>query len=98
VKVRFTPTGRTQFLEAVVYIYRDNPSAALSFREKAEKVLARLKRFLESGRLIPEFPDLSFREVIVRPYRFFYKIKGDTLWIIAVWHSAQLPEEPKEQG
>jgi plasmid stabilization system protein ParE len=98
VKVRFTPTGRTQFLEAIIYIYRDNPSAAVSFREKAEKALSRLKKYQESGRLIPEFPDLPFREVIVRPYRFFYRIKGDTAWIVAVWHSAQLPEEPEEQG
>jgi toxin ParE1/3/4 len=98
VKVRFTPTSRTQFLEAIIYIYRDNPSAALSFREKAEKVLSRLKRYPESGRLIPEFPDLPFREVIVGPYRFFYRIKGDTVWIIAVWHSAQLAQEPQGQG
>jgi toxin ParE1/3/4 len=98
VKVRFTPTGRTQFLEAVIYNYRDNPSAAVSFREKAEKALSRLKKYPESDRLIPEFPDLPFREVIVRPYRFFYRIKGDTAWIVAVWHSAQLPEEPEEQG
>ena len=97
-KVRFTPTGRTQFLEAIIYIYRNNPSAALSFREKAEKVLSRLNRYPESGRLLPEFPDLPFREVIVRPYRFFYRIKNDTVWIIAAWHSSQPPEEPKEQG
>jgi toxin ParE1/3/4 len=98
VKVRFTPTGRTQFLEAIIYIYRENPAAASSFREKAEKVLSRFKKYPESGRLVPEFSDLPFREVIVRPYRFFYKIKDGTVWIIAVWHSAQLPEEPKEHG
>jgi toxin ParE1/3/4 len=97
VKVRFTPTGRTQFLDAIIYIYRENPAAALSFRQKAEKVLSRLKEYPESGRLIPEFSDLPFREVIVRPYRFFYRVKGDTAWIVAVWHSAQLPEEPEEQ-
>lgn len=97
-RVSFTPTGRTQFLEAIIYIYRENPSAAVSFREKTEKVLSRLKKFPESGRVIPEFTDLPFREVIVRPYRFFYRIKGDTAWIVAVWHSAQLPEEPEEQG
>jgi toxin ParE1/3/4 len=55
-----------------------------------------LKTYPESGRLIPEFSDLPFREVIVRPYRFFCKTKGDTVWIIAVWHSAQLPDEPEE--
>jgi len=97
-KVRFTPTGRAQFLEAVIYIYRDNPSVAVSFREKTGQALSRLKKCPESGRLIPEFSDLPFREIIVSPHRFFYKIKGDTAWIIAVWHRAQLPEEPKEHG
>jgi toxin ParE1/3/4 len=96
-KVLFTPTGRRQFLEAIAYIYRDNPSAAISFRKKAEKTLSRLKKFSDSGRLIPEFPDLLFREVIVRPYRFFYKVKDEIVWIIAIWHSAQLPEDPENE-
>ena len=97
-KILFTPTGRRQFLEAVAYIYRDNPLAAVSFREKAEKILSRLKKFPESGRLVPEFSDLPFREVIVRPYRFFYRIKDETIWIIGVWHSAQLPQEPESDS
>jgi len=96
-KVLFTPAGRRQFLEAIAYIYRDNPAAAVSFREKSEKTLFRLKKFPESGRLIPEFPDLPFREVIVRPYRFFYGVKDKAVWIIAVWHSAQLPQEPESE-
>jgi len=96
-RVLFTPTGRRQFLEAVAYIYRDNPSASLSFRNKAEKTLSRLTKFPESGRLIPEFSDLPFREVIVRPYRFFYKVKDEIVWIIAVWQSAQLPEDPESE-
>ena len=97
-KVLFTPTGRRQFLEAIVYIYRDNPSAVVSFRNKAEKTLSRLKRFPESGRIIPEFSDLPFREVIVKPYRFFYKVKDKIVWVVAVWHSAQLPEDPESEG
>ena len=24
-----------------------------------------------------------------------YKIKGDNIWIIAVWHEAQIPKKPK---
>jgi len=96
-KILFTPTGRRQFLEAVAYIFQDNPTAAVNFRKNAEKTLSRLKRFPKSGRPIPEFSDLPFREVIVRPYRFFYRIKDDTVWIVAVWHSAQLAGEPVER-
>ena len=93
-KVRFTPSGRIQFLQAMSYILQDNPQAARQFRNKAERVLRRLARFPQSGRRIPEFPDLPFREVIVPPYRFFYRLEGRTVWVVACWHGAQLPAEP----
>jgi plasmid stabilization system protein ParE len=94
VKILFTPTARVQFLGALEYIRRDDPSAARNFRIKAEKILKRLVRFPESGRHLPEFPELPFREVIVSPYRFFYLVKSRIVWIVAVWHSAQMPEKP----
>ncbi|MFH2064626.1 MAG: type II toxin-antitoxin system RelE/ParE family toxin [Pseudomonadota bacterium] len=93
-KVQFTPTARTQFLSALSYIRRDKPSAAVNFRNRAEKILRRLEDFPESGRRIPEFPELPYREVIISPYRFFYRMKGDLVWIVAVWHGAQIPVEP----
>jgi len=49
-------------------------------------------------RVLPEFPDLAFREVIVPPYRFFYRVKDDAVWVVAAWHSAQLPGEPEDVG
>jgi len=94
VKVRFTPTARGQFLSALAYIRRDKPSAASSFQNQAERVLRRLEDFPESGRIMPEFPELPYGEVIVSPYRFFYKTKADVVWVVAVWHDAQLPKEP----
>lgn len=93
-KVVFTPTARKQFFNALSYIRRDKPSAALSFRKKAEQALSRLVDYPESGRSIPELPDLAYREVIVAPYRFFYKVKNNTVWIVAVWHGARIPQTP----
>ena len=97
-KVRFTLSGRRRFLEIIAYILRQNPAAARRFRERAETVLHRLERSPESGRVISEFPDLPYREVIVAPYRFFYRVAGKTVWVVAVWHGAQIPEEPKRGG
>ena len=95
-RLRFTPSGRLQFLRAVAYIRRDDHQAALKFRRRAERVLrGLLRRYSRSGRLIPEFPDLPFREVIVPPYRFFYRVAGKEIWIVAVWHGAQLPRKPR---
>ena len=92
--VQFTPSARSQFLAAIAYIKRDNPVAARRFRRRAANVLHRLEKFPESGRVVPEFPELPYREVIVSPYRFFYRRDGDTVWIVGVWHGAQLPDEP----
>jgi toxin ParE1/3/4 len=96
VTVQFTPTARLQFLSALAYIRQDNPQAAIRFRKKAESVLRRLQKFPESGRVIPEFPELPYREAIVAPYRFFYRAEGRLVWIVAVWHGAQLPGVPSE--
>ena len=94
-RVRFTASGRIQFLAAIAYIRRDIPSAASRFRIDAERRLHRLQRFPMSGRHVPECPDLPYREVIIAPYRFFYRVEGETVWIVAVWHGAQLPQAPE---
>jgi toxin ParE1/3/4 len=94
VRVRFTPSARAQFLAALAYIRRDNPTAATRFRQRVEKALRRLERFPESGCVVPEFPDLPYRELFVAPHRFFYRVQGKTVWVVAVWHGAQPPEEP----
>jgi toxin ParE1/3/4 len=82
-KVRFTSSARAQFLSALAYIRRDNPDAAATFRERAEAVLRRLEEFPGSGRVLPEFPDLPYREVVITPYRFFYRVKDEIVWIVA---------------
>ena len=71
------------------------PAAAVRFRQRAEQALRRLEQFPESGRVVPEFPDLPYREVIVPPFRFFYRIKEVAVWVVAVWHGAQPREEPR---
>jgi len=96
--VLFTPTAREQFLAALAYIAADDPAAAQRLRERAEESLSRLADYPESGRILPEFPDLPFREVVVSPYRFFYRVKDDVVWIVAAWHSAQIPGDPDDAG
>ena len=93
-KLRFTPTARSQFLEVVAFIRQDKPSAAHRFRDRAEKALRRLEEFPESGRVIPEFPDLPHREVIIGSYRFLYRVERRTVWVVAVWHGARRADPP----
>ena len=93
-RVRFTPAADAEFLAVIAYIGADNPSAAVAFKDKALHTLSRLGDFPASGCTVPEYPALPFREVIVAPYRFFYQVKVDTVWIAAVWQGAQLVNPP----
>jgi toxin ParE1/3/4 len=82
-RVLFTPSAREQFLAALAFVAADDPAAARGLRDRAEASLSRLADFPESGRVLPEFPDLPFREVVVAPYRFFYRVKDDAVWVVA---------------
>lgn len=95
--VRFTPTAEAKFLGVVAYIVDENPSAAWSFHDRALESTSRLRDYPHSGRVIPEFPALPYREVIVRPYRFFYHVVGEEVWIVDVWHDAQIPNDPSDR-
>jgi toxin ParE1/3/4 len=94
VKVLFTPSAKAQFLSALEFIRRDSPLAAVRLKAQVQKSLGRLPRFPASGHPIPEFPDLPHRQVIVAPYRFFYRVEGKLIWIVANWHERQLPSQP----
>jgi toxin ParE1/3/4 len=94
--VRFTPSGRRQFLAALETIRKENVTAARQFRQRSEKALKRLERFPASGAVVAEFPDLPYREVYVKPYRFFYRVHDKTVWMVAVWHGAQIPHNPED--
>lgn len=93
--IQFTPPARAQFLSAIDYIRAERPSAARAFRDRSMESLKNLIRFPEAGRTIPEFPQLGFREVLVGRHRFFYRLGGDVIWVVGVWHDAQLPAEPE---
>jgi plasmid stabilization system protein ParE len=90
--IRFTPSGRAQFLAAIGSIRRRSPQSARQFRQRAEKALKRLVRFPKSGALVTDFPESPYREVYVQPYRFFHQVVEKTVWVVAVWRGAQIPE------
>ncbi len=93
-KIRFTPSARNQLLAAIAYVRRDDIRAARQLRNRIEKALRRLETHPDSGRRLPEFPDLPYREIVVPPYRVFYRVAVRLVWVVAVWHGAQIPRRP----
>lgn len=93
-KVRLTPLARVQLTAARDHIRAHNPFAAQGFRNRVAEALRRLGRFPGIGHALPEAPDGPERQILVDSYRFFYRVEGGKIWIVAVWHGAQLATLP----
>jgi len=96
VRVRFTRQAARQYLDGLRYLLTRRSAGAVTVQRRAEAVIALLREHPDAGHAILEFPDLPHRELPVPPYRFFYRVVGDTVWIVAVWHGRQLPESPED--
>ena len=56
----------------------------------------RLLEFPESGRTVPEFGRPNLRELVVRPYRLVYRLQGDVVEVVTVFHAARMfPDLPR---
>lgn len=93
-QVVWSPTAVAQLVEIRTYIEQDKPEAALGVAKRIVAAADRLNRNPHLGR-----PGRSsgIRELIVAgtPYILPYRIQGDRLKILAVFHSArQWPEQP----
>lgn len=92
--VRFTPAADTAYLQLIRQLAADNPFAARRFMQRVCDASSRLAKFPQLGPHIPESPDRPYRQFIIEPYRFFYRILGGTIWVVAVWHGRQIPADP----
>lgn len=78
-------------VEAIrTYIAHDSPFYAALVVRRIVRGVARLERFPESGRVVPELAQESLREIIVRPYRIVYRVRGGSIEIVTVFHAARL--------
>jgi addiction module RelE/StbE family toxin len=71
------------------YIARDSADYADTVTERLILSVERLRSFPESGRHVPEASDLKVRELIVFGYRVIYRLRKQTVQIVAVVHSAR---------
>jgi plasmid stabilization system protein ParE len=54
----------------------------------------RLVSFPESGRMVPEFGLPNLREIVLRPFRIVYRLRGDIVEVVTIFHSARMPPDP----
>jgi addiction module RelE/StbE family toxin len=71
------------------YVTKDSTEYAVALVERLILSVDRLKSFPQSGRLVPEAPKTTVREVLVSGYRIIYRVRKDRAQILAVVHSAR---------
>jgi toxin ParE1/3/4 len=86
--IQWTQRARRQFLAIIDAVLADNPSAAERVYDAIMDGVARLVTFPEMGRhgRVP-----GTRELVItsQPYIVAYRIRGQTIHILAVLHGAQ---------
>jgi len=91
-KIKWTPQALEDIEAIANFIARDSTHYAGMFTVKVFDVVERLELFPESGRIVPELNRKEIREVILGNYRIIYRVKGDIVEILTVYHSARLLE------
>jgi plasmid stabilization system protein ParE len=84
-------------LEAVCHrIAYDSESYAGLMISRLVAASDRLLQFPELGRVVPELDQATLRELIVRPYRLVYRLRGEAVEIVTVFHGARIFPDPRE--
>ncbi|MCK4371224.1 MAG: type II toxin-antitoxin system RelE/ParE family toxin [Candidatus Lokiarchaeota archaeon] len=90
VEIEWSPTAENDLNEIIDYIAQDSLEYALSFYELVREKVESLTQFPKKGRKVPELDDPNIRELILRNYRLIYRIFGDKVQIVRLFHSSRI--------
>ncbi|ACQ94438.1 plasmid stabilization system [Tolumonas auensis DSM 9187] len=83
-QIIWTESALQDLNDIAEYIAIENVVAAEQLVETVFAKVERLELFPDSGRIPPELPHLSYREVVVSPCRVFYKQDESQVFILFV--------------
>ena len=89
-KVRFTDEAKTQLRAIHAYLTVEAPPHADATLDRIIRRAEEVGDFPWSGRMVPEYPLDTLREVFASPYRILYRVKPAEIEIISVVHYRQL--------
>ncbi|UCE08284.1 MAG: type II toxin-antitoxin system RelE/ParE family toxin [bacterium] len=84
-EIEWTEIARDDLDEITDFIALDSIEIAIKIYNRLIQKVESLSKFPARGRIVPELKEFGFdlyREIIVRPYRIFYKIENDSKVII----------------
>ena len=85
--IRWASAAVDDLSEIATYIAEDSPNAATTFVDRVDRAVQQLRKQPRSGRIVPELEHQSinrYREVILSPWRLFYRCDGDVVYVLAI--------------
>lgn len=85
--VLWTKTAIEDLDSIIEYISIENPNNSLRILHKIKKKSALLYKNPSQGRIVPElghYNIISYREIIVSPWRILYRIESKNVYVLAV--------------
>ena len=94
-KLDWTLRARADLREIVVYIDKDNPSAALAWGDDLFRHVEILTNFPSIGPLVRAASIQNTRRIVFGDYPIFYQVHSQRkiVEIVAVWHASRRPPE-----
>ena len=95
-KVIWVATAENDLVSIIEYIANDSSSHALKVLKRIKEKASSLHRSTERGRIIPELEEfgiLQYRELIVSPWRIFYRISEKNVYVLSVLDSRRNVED-----
>jgi len=89
-KIIWSPLAVDRVSEIAAYIAQENPEAAENWVNTVFKKVGDLKRFPESGRIVPETGNKTIRELIYGNYRLIYRLEEKRVSMLTVRHGKQI--------
>ena len=87
VSISWTKTAKADLKEIVDYIAEDSVKIALEKLDLIQSKVSALRFNPGLGRKIPElaeYSDMSYREIVVYPWRVIYQVKESSLSVLMV--------------
>jgi len=90
VKINWTPQSKNDLVSIAEYIAQDSQKFARIQIKRIRERVKQLKKFPNSGRVVPEYEDENLKELILGNYRIIYRISSvNRIDIVTVHHSAK---------
>ncbi len=89
-RLAWTHRATADLQEIADYIALDDIDATVHLVERIYSHVEQLGRHPGSGSTVPEHPDSEYRQIVEPPCRIFYKIDGNTVFIVHIMRSERI--------